>query len=231
MEQDTTLATHPAVKLGALMARIGKDAADLSRALRANGQTIRLPGSFQADPAPLFQTEDRNGEILQAVFHYSKDLRGMDPDAQLHLMLFFGNLHAVSAILSAPEPAILRPAAIAMLDQIMAKAVFFERFFARLDISMDILLSRVSGDEVGQKARALSEVDADRARATADQMSEPDKIATYVPADDIPFLISAEGPGAFEPINGVPFPPEMAEQVRAYLARQQADAFNQRAVS
>lgn len=218
---------HPAERLGQHMSHVCDAAGRLSKALRSGNPTLEIPNRFRVDPAPLFELAGPDGNTNRAVFHYTHDLKSLDPDAQVHLMMFFGNLHAVTTLLEAKDPT-LNAAAIAMLDQVIAKAVFFERFFARLEITMDLLLARLPKDKIAQKSQDLAAEDQTRALAASEAMAEPGKISTYVPADDIPFLISAEGPGEMQPINGVPFPPDMAEQVLAHLAKQQAAALAER---
>lgn len=113
---------------------------------------------YCTDIAALFERVAADGTKSYLTFHYTQDLKTLDPNAQVHLSQFFGRIVAVNGLLAqhtlgqAPTK---RPIIAAMLDQILLEALFFTGFFYAYALSRDLLLNRIPAGVGGEQFATL----------------------------------------------------------------------------
>ena len=81
-----------------------------------------------AEGEMLFSETSKGGDTVYNHYHFTDDMQKMDPEAQIHLMQLFGQIIAFNEMLA-------HPGVEKRLDWIAANASFFERFFARAEVS------------------------------------------------------------------------------------------------
>ncbi len=208
------------------MIGIGDDAARLIGTLKENRPLSYGPDRRpldlirNADCEELFVETDALGHDSFQHFHYTDDFRSIDPNAQVDLMVLFGDVARVNAILAPfAGSSVASPAARLVneiADRIIATACFFDAFFSRFDVSTDILLGRTSGRALAERMAALGAEDRTRYDRAQSRLSDPAKDATRLAPRRIPpFVISAGlryGRGQTF-VNGVYFPTEAAQVI------------------
>ena len=213
------------------MIGVGDDAANLLRTLNEN-----RPLSYGPDRRPvdlirnsdceaLFVETDALGHDSFQHFHYTDDFRALDPNAQVDLMVLFGDVARVNAILAPFAGTSVAPPAARLVkeiaDRIIATACFFEAFFSRFDVSTDILLGRTSDSALSERMAALGADDRIRYDRAQSRLSDPSKDVTRLAPRRIPpFVISAglryDRGQTF--VNGVYFPTEAARVILGQTA-------------
>lgn len=166
----------------------------------------------------LFAETNSAGETVFNHYHFTADMNQLDPEAQIHLMQLFGQLIAFNEMLE--HPGVER-----RLDWIVANASFFERFFARAEVSTDMLMNRPE-NEVAQKLQVLKAADKARIQQVQKSLFEPTEIATLVPRQNIPFMVAMGKPHeeGQKFINGVYFSAQAAPAVMNWLTNLQAQS-------
>jgi hypothetical protein len=127
---------------------------------------------YCTDIARLFERHAADGSTKYLTFHYTQDLKTLDPNAQVHLSQFFGRIVAVNGLLaghnSGQNPdqnpgqnlgqlSTKRSVITAMLDQILLESLFFTGFFNAYSLSADLLAGRISAAPAGVQFAAMIE--------------------------------------------------------------------------
>lgn len=203
-------------------ARLSLEMASIADQAIANAKSLgaghALSQFSHTETETLFAEKNDAGETIYNHYHFTEDMNQLDPEAQVHLMQFFGQVLTFNELLN-------HPGVEKRLDWIVANASFFERFFARADVSTDILLGRPTED-IERKMRALVEADLTRINQVLSAMFDPAALSTLVPRQKFPFMAAVTMP--FEEgqkfINGVYFSAQAAPAVMNWLASLQAQA-------
>lgn len=213
------------------MIGIGDDTAALIAALKQN-----VPLAFGPEGRPvdairnsgcedLFVETDSLGHDSFQHFHYTDDFRSIDPNAQVDLMVLFGDIARVNGILapfagsSVALPAVRLVSDVA--DRILATACFFDAYFSRFDVSTDILLKRTSGRALAERMSAIGAEDRVRYDRAQTRLFDPSRdISRLAPRRIPPFVIAAGiRYDRFQTfVNGVYFPAEAAQIVLGQTA-------------
>lgn len=195
------------------MASITDQSMALTKLLRANRPLTPIT---HAQGEKLFRETNAAGETVFNHYHFTDDMNQIDPEAQIHLMQLFGQIIALNEMLE-------HPGVEKRLDWISANASFFERFFARAEISTDMLKNRPE-TEITPKLQVIKAADRARVQQVVKTLFEPALIANLVPRQTIPFLVAMGKPQeeGQKFINGVYFSAQAAPAVMNWLASLQA---------
>lgn len=195
------------------MASIADQSMALAQALRKNHP---LKPITHADAEKLFCEVNKAGETVFNHYHFTEDMNQLDPEAQIHLMQLFGQIIAFNEMLE-------HPGVEKRLDWISANSSFFERFFARAEVSTDILMNRAEA-EIEKKMQALKVGDKARVQQILKSLFDPSEIGNLVPRQTIPMMVAMGKP--YEEgqkfINGVYFSAQAAPAVMNWIASLQA---------
>lgn len=202
-----------AARLEQEMTVIAEQAMANAAALR--NQTAMSPITH-AKTEKLFAETNAAGDTVFNHYHFSQDMNQLDPEAQIHLMQFFGQIIAFNEMLE--HPGVER-----RLDWLIANAFFFERYFARADVSTALLQNRPKG-ETDQSLHAITTADELRIQRIHASMFEPHTFENIIPRPAIPFMIAVGKP--YEEgqkfINGVYFSAHTAPAVMSWIASLQS---------
>ncbi|MEO9823322.1 MAG: hypothetical protein ABJF50_02770 [Paracoccaceae bacterium] len=206
-----------AARLEQEMASITDQAIACAKALR-DGRA--LSPITHAKTETLFAEKNAEGETVFNHYHFTDDMNKLDPEAQIHLMRLFGQIITFNEMLE-------HPGVEKRLDWIAANASFFERFFARAELSTDILMNKAEA-EIEKKIQAAKAGDRTRIQIVLESLFEPETIATLVPRSSIPLMIAMGKPHeeGQKFINGVYFSAQAAPAVMAWLASLQSQSLH-----
>ena len=200
-------------------ARLEQEMASITDQSMVNAKALRNGGPLKpiihVETETLFAEKNSAGETVYNHYHFTDDMNQLDPEAQIHLMRLFGQIIAFNEMLE-------HPCVEQRLDWITANASFFERFFARAEVSTALLANGPDGIE--QKLNVLKSQDKERIRGILTAMFAPDTIASLVPRPTIPFMIAMGKPheDGQKFINGVYFSAQAAPAVMNWLTSLQA---------
>lgn len=203
-------------------ARLEQEMASIADQAIANVASLRagypLTPIAHAETETLFAERSENGVTTYSHYHFSDDMSQLDPEAQVHLMRFFGQILAFNELLN-------HPGVEQRLDWITANASFFERYFARAEVSTDILKGQPAED-LAKKMTTISKADTVRINQVMPAMFSPNTITQLLPRQTIPFMLAVGKPHeeGQQFINGVYFSAEHAPAVMNWIASQQAQA-------
>ena len=197
------------------MASIADQSMALAQALRTKRPLMPI---IHAEAEKMFSETNAAGDTVFNHYHFTDDMNQLDPEAQIHLMQFFGQIIAFNEMLE--HPGVER-----RLDWISANASFFERFFARAEVSTDILTNRPA-TEVDAKLQSLKAADKARVQQILKSLFDPSQIATLVPRQTIPMMVAMAKPHeeGQKFINGVYFSAQAAPAVMDWLTSLQAQS-------
>lgn len=160
----------------------------------------------------LFSERNSAGTVIYNHYHFTDGTSELDPNAQLHLMQLFGQVLAFNEMSE-------HPGIETRLDWIIANACFFERFFARADLST-ALLSGSPDAQLQDKLQDILDTDKARIDKTQSALFDPTKRAALLPRPSVPLMVAVAKP--FEEgqkfINGVYFSAQAAPAVMNWLA-------------
>ena len=195
------------------MARITDQALLNAQALRNDAPIKPIE---HAETEPLFSEKNSTGDVVYNHYHFTDDMSGLDPNAQLHLMQLFGQILAFNELLE--HPGVER-----RLDWIAANACFFERYFARADLSTAILTGQ-TGQDVQQQLQHVVDADAARVRNVLAALFDASQHEALVPRRSIPLMVAIGKPyeEGQQSINGVYFSAQAAPAVMNWIASLQS---------
>lgn len=128
--------------------RITRDAVLVGDILRRGAPVPQIAGEvgtvpiYCRDIEGLFEETKTDGTKAYRSYHYSNDLKTMDPNAQLHLSQFFGRVMALNTLLTTTDPKLHAARAKAvpkMLDRILLEALCFKGFFSGFTVTRALL--------------------------------------------------------------------------------------------
>ena len=195
------------------MARITDQALLNAQALR-NGTSITP--IVHAETEPLFSEKNSAGEVVYNHYHFTDDMSDLDPNAQLHLMQLFGQILAFNELLE-------HPGVETRLDWIASNACFFERYFARADLSTAILTGQ-KGENVQQQLQDVVDADAARIGDVLAALFDTTQHEALVPRKRVPLIVAIGKPyeDGQKSINGVYFSAQAAPAVMNWIASLQS---------
>jgi len=195
------------------MARITDQALMNAQALR-DGAPIKPIA--HAETETLFSEKNSAGEVIYNHYHFTDDMSDLDPNAQLHLMQLFGQILAFNELLE-------HPGVETRLDWISANACFFERYFARADLSTAILTGQ-TGEDVQRQLQDVVDADATRIREVQSALFDAMQHETLVPRSRVPLMVAIGKPyeEGQKSINGVYFSAQAAPAVMNWIASLQS---------
>lgn len=196
-------------------ARLEQEMASIADQAMVNANALRdkraLVPISHSETEKLFTEANASGETVFNHYHFSEDMTQLDPEAQIHLMQFFGQLTAYNELLEHPDVE-------RRLDWITANAAFFERYFARADVSTALLNNRPDV-EVAHLQNDVEAADRKRLKQVAANMFNPG-IDALVPRPAVPYMVAMGKP--FEDgqrfINGVYFSAQSAPAVMGWIS-------------
>ena len=187
---------------------------------------------------PLFLRTSADGKRLGIVYYFTKDFKGMDPNAQIHLInLFggFGSLHSLIGMAATAKDAAerekLTEAAVSQVDRLRAQTTIFLRHLARFDLGTEVLTGKISPEDFRASLTRQNEADNAVIRRLIDNALIPKVIVDTANATWPTFLISIDqDAGEDQPkrFNGVWLPPDMADKYLAHIAKAQTQNLFQR---
>lgn len=186
---------------------------------------------------PLFQRTNAQGERTGVLFHYTRDLKSLDPNAQIDLITIFGNALMIVQLLrniaakGGSRDSGEIDALVAQIDRQRVHIAMFLRVLARECIATGLLTGKLSDAEVDTAMRRLADEDRTVLRGLLERALIPKVIAQIIEPGLKGFPLYVEQkiteaePKSF---NGVWLPPELAAQYLDHLAKQQAQTLAQR---
>ena len=188
---------------------------------------IRCKGS-----ETLFEHTDQQGVKRYSMYHFTKDFKTVNNGAQIGLYNLYSRVYFANLIISrsaSHDPGDVT-ALKECLDEILAKSAYFINFFRGYNFAADVMSGRASQEEGVERARQLAEDATAKGRAAQKVMFHPEKFSALLPAPRPMFLIAVEEPyqEGQRIINGVYFPPKLAEAMMKELAEKQAQAMSKR---
>ena len=202
-------------------ARLMQEMASIADQAMANAIALRKGRSLapitHAKTETLFAETNATGETVFNHYHFTDDMNQIDPEAQIHLMQLFGQIIAFNEMLE-------HPGVEKRLDWIVANAAFFERFFARAEVSTALLMNR-PGKEVANMLKVVETGDQKRLQHVVANMFEPG-IEALVPRPTVPYMVAMGKPHeeGQKFINGVYFSAQAAPAVMNWIASLQAQS-------
>ena len=168
-----------------------------------------------AETEALFAERDSAGTVVYNHYHFTDGTSELDPNAQLHLMQLFGQVLAFNELLD-------HPGIETRLDWIIANACFFERFFARAELST-ALLTGTPDAQLQSQLQDILDADKKRIDETQSALFDPAQRAALLPRRSIPLMVAIGKPfeEGQEFINGVYFSAQAAPAVMDWIARLQ----------
>ncbi len=229
-------AGQPSQRLLAKMTSVVSDASKLTKRIKAG----RIMPVIHRDPErglinlqkteDLFKFLDKDGVETFQFYHYSTDLKSINPNAQIDLMKFFGDIIKLNTIAYPFSGKRLDEQTMhivsGLLDRITVQAYFFECFLEGTDLATKILTGKISKENVHAETKRQGEVFMNRGLSLRKNLFRPDQFAGLSPRQDIPYPMALGRP--YEEgqtfINGVFFGMEKAKMLLAHLAKAQADS-------
>ena len=202
-------------------ARLEQEMKTITDQAMANAVALRegrpLNAIAHAKTETLFVEKNAEGETVFNHYHFSEDMNQLDPEAQIHLMQFFGQIITFNDLLE--HKGVER-----RLDWITANAVFFERYFARADVSTAMLMNHPES-AIAKTMESIVSEDRSRMKTTLKNMFEPG-IDALVPRSTVPFMVAMGKPyeEGQQFINGVYFSAQAAPAVMRWIASLQAQS-------
>lgn len=196
-----------------------QEMANIADQAMANAKNLRKELSLtpitHAKTETLFAEPNAAGETVFNHYHFTDDMNQIDPEAQIHLMRLFGQIIAFNEMLE-------HPGVEKRLDWIIANAAFFERFFARAEVSTALLTNRPR-NEVAKMQTIVEAGDKERFQQVLSNMFVPG-LDTLVPRQTVPYMVAMGKPheDGQKFINGVYFSAQAAPAVMNWLASLQA---------
>ena len=196
-------------------ARLEQEMASITDQAVANALALRkgrsLSAITHAKTETLFAEKNAQGETVFNHYHFSEDMNQLDPEAQIHLMQLFGQIITFNEILE-------HQGVKQRLDWISANAVFFERYFARADVSTAMLMNQPE-HEIAKAMETILAADRTRFQKVLTSMFEP-SLDALVPRPSVPYMVAMGKPyeDGQKFINGVYFSAQSAPAVMSWIA-------------
>ena len=181
----------------------------------------------------LFQHPNAEGTTLFAVYNFSKDMKKMDPNAQVHLSHLIGHALTANAVLqksnASGQPEYEPSVAAGHVDAVIALSAFYSHFFEGYALSSALLTHSIEESRIQGLLQDYGRGFTDRLKDAQPRMVDGSRLLQMLPDTSPNFLIEASAPyqDGQKVINGVHFPPEYAAAMLDNAAKKQAESMSE----